>query len=168
MAVAVLALVAAACSPPPGGIPVQGGTFDVDVTVPSQSFSYDFLLCTATASTNPVQLTGATITVPSVVVAPGTSTITVPSVEVVIPSGTAAAGSLNISCFGTSLGTVDIALTIAGTATTGAAVLNMVTGELSLVDATIQLDGATVEIPGVGSIPLPPFDVSLGDIQINI
>lgn len=165
---AVVALVGAACTPPPSEIPLEGGTFDVDVTIPSQSFSYDFLVCDATASTDPIDLVGATITVPSVSINPSQTTVTVPDVLVEIPSGTAAAGSINVSCFGTSLGTVGISLTIAGTATTENAVLNTSTGELSLEGAAIQLDGATVEIPGVGSVPLPPFEVELGSINVDI
>ena len=94
-------------------------------------------------------------------------TITVPNVTVQIPAGTAAAGSLNVSCFGTSLGTVDISLTIAGTVSAQAAVLDTATREISLTDASLTLDGATVDIPGIGSVPLPPFDVTLGSISIG-
>ena len=73
-----------------------------------------------------------------------------------------------MSCFGTSLGSVEISLSIAGTATSETAELNLETGELSLDGAAIQLDGASVEIPGVGSIPLPAFEVELGSINLTI
>lgn len=165
--VAMTALVGAACTAPPSSFPVAGGTYDIDVTVPSQSFSYDFLVCSATASTAPVQLTGAQVTVPSITVDPSLAVISVPNVAVEIPAGTAAAGQVSISCLGTSLGSVDISLTIAGTVTATDAVLNTATQQLSLAGATIVLDGATVEIPGVGSVPLPPFEVDLGSIQID-
>lgn len=168
IAVAVVAVLGSACVPPTGEIPLEGGTFDVDVTIPSQEFSYEFLFCDATASTDPIDLTGATIEVPSVSINPSQSVVTVPDVVVTIPSGTAAAGSINVSCFGTSLGNVGISLTIAGTATTETAVLNTATGELSLSGTSILLDGATVEIPGVGSVPLPPFEVDLGSINVDI
>lgn len=164
---AFVALLVAACTPAPGTIPFEGGTFDIDVTVPSQSFDVDFLICTTTATTDPIDLVGATLTVPSVDVDPTLSIISVPSSTLTIPAGTLAAGSLSIECFGETFGPVTIDLSLAGSVSTEAASLDTATQTISLDDATLLLDGAEVIVPGIGSIPLPPFEVELGAISVD-
>src|SRR5947209_490727 len=83
--VALLGLVGAACTPgAPPSIPFGGGTFPIDVTIPSQSFTFNFVLCTATFATEPVVLSGASVTIPPVTVDPTQPTITIPNVTVAI------------------------------------------------------------------------------------
>ncbi|MFM7063170.1 MAG: hypothetical protein ACKO04_06730 [Actinomycetes bacterium] len=156
-----------ACTPQPGSIPFDGGTFSVDVTVPPQTFSVDYLVCTTTATTDAINLTGATVTIPPISIDPSLSVISVPSATVDIPAGTSAAGSLTLTCFDRTFGPVEIQLSLAGSVTTQTATLNTATKTITLSSATLTLDGASIVIPGIRSIALPPIDVSLGSITIS-
>ena len=70
------------------------------------------------------------------------------NLTVEIPPATPAAGSINISCLGTSLGTVGISLAIGGLVSVQTATYDVNSGVLSLDDASVLLDG--VEDAAVG------------------
>jgi len=164
----MMALAGAACSSlsslPPGSYP--GGTFTTPFTVPSQTMSKTVGPCTASFTTAPMELNGATVTIPGFTV--GTAaTITIPNVNVNIPTAQGAAGSATVMCTGFPSTTIPFDVSFTGTVSTQTATLNTATKVITLDTATLRLTTATATIPGFGTVPLPATTVTLPAITLT-
>ncbi|MFM7068311.1 MAG: hypothetical protein ACKOYM_02520 [Actinomycetes bacterium] len=169
LAVALLAVFAAACTALPSGIPFSGGTFSVDVTVPSQTFTIDYGPCSVTVTTDPIPVTGATVTLPPTSIDLSKPTITVSGATVTVPDSTLAAGNFGIGCFGTTFVTLTAQLNLVGTAEIGTATIDTVSKTVTLSDSTLTLTGSTISLNGgFGDIPLPPIDIPIPSFTINL
>ena len=93
--------------------------------------------------------------------------ISIPNVTVVIPETTVSGVTAGVLCGGIQVGTVTFSMTVVGTVVTPAATLNTVTKVVTLTQPTISLDGSSLYVEGIGSIPLPPMTVDLPQITIS-
>ncbi|MFM7061918.1 MAG: hypothetical protein ACKO04_00270 [Actinomycetes bacterium] len=167
--VSFVALVASACAGAPTGIPFNGGSFDVDVTIPSQTFSVTYGPCTTTVTTDPIPVSGATVTLPPLNIDLSQPTITVGGASVSIPEATLAAGTFSIGCFGTTFATLNAQLNLVGAAEIGTATIDTAARTVTLTDSTLTLDGSTISFnAGLGDIPLPPIDIPIPSFTISI
>jgi hypothetical protein len=164
--VAMVAMTAAACATlPPGSYP--GGTVPINVTLPAQNLSYGAAGCTATLSTAPIALTGATATVPGFSVASGQTSVTIQNVTVDIPGATLDGGTASLVCGTTTVGSVSFSISFSGTASSSSATLDTATKQITLTRTTVDLTSATVSVSGGASLPLPIKTVTLPKFTIK-
>ncbi len=167
--VSLVALVASACAGAPTGIPYNGGTFELDVTIPSQTFTVSLGPCSTTLTTDPIPVSGASVTLPPTNIDLSRPTITVTGASVSIPEATLAAGTFAVGCFGTTFATLTAQLNLVGAAQIGTATIDTAARTVTLTDSTLTLDGSSVSLNGgVGDIPLPPIDVPIPSFTISI
>lgn len=167
--VAFVSLVAGACAGAPTGIPFNGGSFDVDVTIPSQTFSFNYGPCAVTVTTDEIPVSGATVTLPPVSIDLSQPTISVNNVAVSIPDATLAAGSFGVGCFGTTFATLSAQLSLVGAVQIGTATIDTASRTVTLADSSLTLTGSTVVLNGgVGEIPLPPIDIAIPSFTISV
>jgi hypothetical protein len=154
----VVAAVAAACSPAPGGgfnIAV-GGTLPLPPIVVAPAFQGgDVLGCQIGFNTPGLNITGATATIPGINVNPGAGTVTVPNIQVNLPSIQVQLPSL-VTCLGNlDLGTINLPAHVTATG-----VLNLATSQLT-INATVTIP---FEILGVSF----PISIPIGPIVVNL
>jgi len=164
--VAMVAMTGAACAAlPPGSYP--GGTVPINVALPAQSLSYSAAGCTATLSTAPIVLSGATATVPAFSVASGQTSVTIPNVTVNLPGATLDGGTAALVCGGTTVGSVSFSISFSGTVSASSATLDTATKQITLTTTTVDLASASVSVSGGASIPLPIKTVTLPKITVK-
>lgn len=172
-----LLLTAVACTPAPGTTLFDGGTYDIEVVIPSQSFSTTFDVfeglgsCTTTATTPAVDIPDATATLPPAELDLAESTAVIPSAVIELPSATVSAGSLSLSCFGFHLLTIGFSVSVEGSVTVQQATLDLATGKVTLSDPTLTVTEAWVTFAGappeMEPVRLEPFTVTLPTIDVS-
>ncbi|MFM7063313.1 MAG: hypothetical protein ACKO04_07445, partial [Actinomycetes bacterium] len=122
-----------------------------------------------TVTTDPIPVSGATVTLPPLNIDLSQPTITVSGASVSIPEATLAAGTFSIGCFGTTFVTLNAQLNLVGAAQIGTATIDTAARTVTLTDSTLTLDGSTISFnAGLGDIPLPPIDVPIPSFTISI
>ena len=154
----VIATVAAACTPSPGGgfdIAI-GGTIPLPPIVSAPAFQGgDVLGCQIGFNTPGLNITGATATIPGINIDPNAGTITVPNIQVNLPSIQVQLPSL-VTCLGNlDLGTITLPASVAATG-----VLNLGTSQLT-INATVTIPFEILGISFPIVIPLSPIVVQL-------
>jgi hypothetical protein len=179
MGIAVLAMAASACTPPPeGDAPdlFEGGTYSIDVVVEPQTVTTEFSLfglatCTSTAVTPSVDLHGS-LTVAPAELDPALSRLSIPGASLDLPGSTVSAGSLSLACNGNHLGTIGVSLQFDGAASVQDAVLDTAAGTISLSDPTITLTNVRATFAGApaGTAPtqLDPITVAVPTIDVDV
>jgi hypothetical protein len=177
--VAVAAAALAACTPAPESSVsdlFEGGTYPVEVVIEPQTVTTEFSLlglvdCTSTSVTPSVDLRG-TLTVAPAELDPGLTRATIPGASLELPASTVSAGSLSLSCNGTHLATIGVALQFDGAAAVQTAVLDVPTGTLSLMDPTLTLTNVRATFAGApaGAAPTPldPITVTIPTIDVAV
>lgn len=178
-----MGLLGAACTPSPDGSTpspdlFSGGTYQLGVTIPPQTFSNTFPVfgglgtCTATATTASVSIPGATLTLAAVQLDLAAGTLTLPGARVDLPRASLSAGTLTLSCFGTVVGTVGFTVEFAGMASVQAATLDVVNRRVTLSAPTLRITDASVAFlggpTGMRPVPLDPFEVTLPPVQVAL
>ncbi len=177
-AVALLAVVAvaAACSPSPTAGIFEGGTYDLDLSVPPQHASETFPLfgmgtCTVTVDTPEIRLAGATLVVGDAEIDQVDGTATISDARVVVPRSTVALGTVSLECFGNPVGTLAVAVDISATASLRAAVFDADDYTLTLVDPTISIPDARLLLTHDGTalppIQLPPIEIAVPTVSTH-
>lgn len=182
-ALMVVALLGAACTPSPdGSTPTpdlfRGGTYQLGVTIPPQTFSNTFPVfgglgtCTATATTASVSIPGATLTLAAVEVDLERGTLTLPGARVDLPRASLSAGTLTLSCFGAVVGTVGFTVEFAGVASVQAATLDVANRTVTLSAPNLRITDASVAFlggpAGMRPVPLDPFEVTLPPVRVAL
>ena len=176
--IAAVALLSAACAPPPDGTPessmFDGGTYAIEVDVESQSHSVDYMLwdlipCTTTVTSPAVDLDG-TVTLAPAEMADGLTSVRIPSASVQIPRATITVGSLSLSCDGHHIGSVGLTLQFSAAASVQSATLDTVAGTVTLADPTLTITDASVAFTGAGLEPvqLDPITVTVPTISVDL
>ncbi len=170
MAVLVLMGVAAACSPSPGMSMFQGGTYDLDLSLPPQHASQTFPVanlgtCTITADTPQITLPGATLTVGDAEFDQVAGTATIPHAEVVVPHAVVPIGTVSLSCFGNAVATLDVSVELEATASVQSAVFDADDNTITLTQPTISIPSAKLIVTGA-PVPLPP--IALPPISVTV
>lgn len=178
VAVAALLLTAAACTPAPGTTLFEGGTYDIDVVIPPQSFSSTFDVfeglgtCTVTATTPSVDIPDATLTLPPAELDLAQAVAVIPSAVVELPSATVSVGSVSLSCFGFHLFTVGFSISVEGSVSVQQATLDITTGKVVLADPTLTVTDAWVTFAGappeMEPVRLDPFTVTIPSIDVRL
>lgn len=173
------ALVAGACTPPPEPTPTdwfEGGTYPVEVIVASRTVTTEFswfglATCTSTAVTPSVELRG-TLTVAAVELDPAAATVTIPGASLELPSSTVSAGSWSLTCDGTHLGTIGVSLQFDAAASVRSVVLDPSASTLRLADPTLALTGIRATFagmpPGTAPTPLAPVTVTVPTLDVPV
>lgn len=154
----VIAAVAGACSPAPGGgfdIAI-GGTLPLPPITAAPAFQGgDVLGCPIGFNTPGLNITGATATIPGININPEAGTITVPNIVVNLPAVQVQLPSL-VTCFGNlDLGGISLPANVVATG-----VLNLGTMQLT-INATVTIPFELFGIPLPIVIPLSPIVVQL-------
>jgi hypothetical protein len=178
--IAAIALLSAACAPPPDGAPeasmFDGGTYDVEVVVESQSISTEFTVlgltrCTTTAVTPAVDLRG-TMTLAPAEMPDGLTSVRIPSASVTIPRATISAGSLSLNCDGHHIGTIGLSVQFSAAASVQSATLDTVARTVTLADPTLSITDALVTFSGAPAgtapVPLDPITVTVPTISVDL
>lgn len=154
----VIAAVAGACSPSPGGgfdIAI-GGTLPLPPIIAAPAFQGgDVAGCQLGFNTPGLNITGATATIPGVNINPGAGTITVPNIQVNLPSIQVQLPAI-VTCAGNlDLGTISLPANVTATG-----VLNLGTSQLT-INATVTIPFDIFGIPFPIVIPLSPIVVQI-------
>ncbi len=178
--VAVLALVSAAvvaaCAPMPGTTLEDGGTYVVEVSIPSQEVTNEFPLpfglgtCTSAVNTPQVEVPGTTVEVPPFEYTIGDPTATIPGVTFELPRSRIAAGSFSLSCLGHELGRIGLSIEFEGVVTTRSATVDLATRRVTVNDTTLEVRDAEVTFAGAPSgtppVRLDPFTIEIPPFTI--
>lgn len=176
--IAAVALLSAACAPPPDGAPeasmFDGGTYAIEVDVESQTHSVEYMLwgvvsCTTTVTSPAVDLSG-TMTLAPAEMPDGLSSVRIPSASVQIPQANISVGSLSLSCDGHHIGKVGLTLQFSAAASVQSATLDIVAGTVTLADPTLTITDASVAFTGSGLEPvqLDPITVTVPTISVDL
>jgi hypothetical protein len=178
--IAAVALLGAACTPPPEGTPessmFDGGTYAIEVDVESQSHSVDYMLwglvsCTTTVTSPAVDLSG-TMTLAPAEMPDGLTSVRIPSASVQIPRANISVGSLSLSCDGHHIGTVGLAMQFSAAGSVQSATLDTVARTVTLSDPTLSITDATVTFDGTAAgnapVALDPITVTVPTISIDL
>lgn len=170
-ALAVVALASAACAPAVGGSSPDyfaGGTYPLDIDVPSQTFSEDFSFfdanCTASATTPSLSIPGATLTLQAAELDPLTMRATIPGATLDLPAATLSAGSIGVSCDGAEVFRLGVSVTFDATASVQSAQLDLSAGTATLSDPTITITDATATVSGIAGLD----PIALDPITLNV
>ena len=174
LAVATVAVLAA-CTPMPGTTLEDGGTYVVEVSIPSQQVTNEFPLpfglgsCVAAVNTPEVEVPGTTVEVPPFEYTPGAPTATIPQVTFELPRTRVSAGYFSLTCLGFELGRIGLSIEFDGVATIQSATLNMANNQITLNDTTLEVNDAEVTFAGApaGTEPvrLDPFTLEIPPFQ---
>ncbi|MHB1137668.1 MAG: hypothetical protein ACYC2O_01845 [Microthrixaceae bacterium] len=177
-AIVALASVAvlAACTPSPGTTLEDGGTYVVEVSIPSQQVTNEFPLpfglgsCVAAVNTPEVEIPGTTVEVPPFEYTVGSPTATIPEVSFELPRTRVSAGYFSLTCLGHELGRIGLSIEFDGVATIQSATLDIASHRVTLNDTTLQVNDAELTFPGApaGTAPvqLDPFTLEIPPFQI--
>ena len=95
-------------------------------------------------------------------------TVTLSGVTVNVPDATLAAGTFDVGCFGVTLATLTVQLSLVGTAEIGTATVDTVNRTVTLTDSTLDLVGSSIVLGGgLGTVPLPPISVPIPSFTIS-
>jgi hypothetical protein len=167
-----------ACAPPsaPAGPEIfSGGTYPVEIVVEPQEVTTDFTFlgssCSATTTTPSVDVRG-TLTVEPAELDPASASVILPGAELDLPSGTVSAGSISLTCNGSSLGSVGLQLRFDALATSTSVVLDTSASTLTMTDPSVSLRNARVTFTGAAAglpeVPLGPVEVTVPSILIEL
>ena len=177
IAIAVLA-VTAACTPTPGTNPVDGGSYVVEMSVPSQHFSNDFELffglaiCTASITTPEIHIPGTTVEVPPFEYDLDARTASLAQVSVQLPRSRVSAGSFSLTCNDQLIGTIGVSIEFD-------AVVSVRSGTLDLDSRVVTLDRPTITVTGAEATfagapdgtppaPLDPITIEVPEFEIRV
>lgn len=176
MAIVAVMAVAAACTPSPTGGIFEGGTYDLDLSLPPQHASETFPLfgmgtCTVTVDTPEIRLAGATLVVGDAEIDQTDGTATIADARVVVPRSTVPLGTVSLECFGHAVGTLGVAADISATASLQAAVFDAEDYTLTLVEPTISIPDArlllTLDGTALPPLELPPIEVAVPTVSTH-
>lgn len=178
--VAAIALLGAACAPPPDAVAApsmfDGGTYEFEVVVESQTVTTEFSVlgltrCTTTAVTPSVDLRG-TMTLAPAELPDGLTSVRIPSASVQIPRATVSAGSLSLSCDGHHIGTIGLSVQFSAAASVQSATLDTVARTVTLADPTLSITDALVTFTGAPAgtapVPLDPITITVPTIDVDV
>jgi len=176
--VLTLAALGAACTPMPGTTWEDGGTYAVEVSIPSQEITNEFALpfwlgfCVATVTTPEVEIPGTTVEVPPFEYEMGATTATIPGVTVELPRSRVSAGSFSLSCNGHELGRVGISIEFDGVVGIQSATLDLETSGVTLHDPTLRVTDAEATFAGAPAgtppVQLDPFTIQIPEFELRV
>lgn len=173
---AVAAMVAVGCTPPPVAEMFDGGTYPVRIEVEPQTVTTEFdilglVQCSSTTVTPEVDVDG-TITVAPAELSDDTTKVTIPSASLQLPASRVSAGSFSLTCDGNQVLTIGATLDFSATAAVQTAVLDTEARTLELTDPTITITDARLLLAGApeGTQPveLDPIDVTVPTISVPL
>jgi len=167
--VAAAALVSGACAPPSGPAGPGGINFALGFTIPlppitirPPATNIPFGICNIGYQPPGVQIVGATVTIPGIVVDPNQPIITVPNVVVKIPQLRVPLSTVTLQCLGLINLPVQVDLIIPATVNVQAATLNIAARTITLQNPSLTANGAGFGIAGLGDLVIPiPIDLPI-------
>jgi hypothetical protein len=166
VAIGLLAVMAVGCtSLAPGRYP--GGTYSVDATLPSKTIQFAAGGCSIDVTTDEVYLGSALATVPPFTVTSGQTSVTVPDITISIPAGNTVVGNGTVACDGQAPEVVEFQLEFGATVSAQSGTMDTATKEITLDDATVNLQDATLLVDGLPPIPVPSVEVELATITLE-
>jgi hypothetical protein len=172
----VVALSASCAPAPPSSEPpadiFAGGTYPIELVVPSQTASHRFDLfglgtCTTTTTTPSFRLVG-TATLAAAELSPGLTSVVIPEASVDLPGATVSAGSVALECFGVRLGSVGLTVNFDGAAIARSARLDLATRTVTFLDPALSITNASFTLDGLKPVPLDPFKVTVPSIDVVV
>lgn len=177
-AVALLALVAAACSPAPGTTLVDGGDYEIGVTVPSQQITNEFELplglgtCVTAVTTPEVDVPGTTVRLPAFELDAETMSVTLPEVSVRLPRSRVSAGTFSLTCLGHVIASIGVTIELDALVSVQSATLDVERGLVTLAEPTLTVTDAVATFAGMPEgtppVPLDPIVLALPELEIKL
>jgi hypothetical protein len=178
LATVVLALAAlmAACTPMPGTTLEDGGSYVVEVSIPSQEVTNEFPLpfglgtCIAAVHTPEVAIPNTTVEVPPFEYEMGATHATIPGVTVELPRSRVSAGSFSVTCNGHELGRIGVSIEFEAVVEVRSATIELETSAVFLHDTTIDVTDAEATFAGAPAgtppVQLDPFSVDIPEFEM--
>lgn len=178
--IGVVTLVSAACSPTPEGETTPdwfaGGTFPVEVSIPSQTTSATFDLlwglgtCTTTVTTPSVEIPDGTLTLDPVEIDPSAATVTIPEASLDLPGSTISAGAISLRCNDAHIATIGLSIAFDGAASVQTATIDTATNTVTLAETELSITNASLAFAWEGATPVPlaPFTTTVPSISLPL
>ena len=177
VAALVLVAVASACSPAPGSSTFQGGTYDLDLSLPPQHAEQSFPIpgvgtCTITVDVPQISLPGATLTVGDAEFDQTAGTATIPNASVTVPHATVPIGTVALECAGHAVGSISVAVELEATGSVRTVVFDAVNRTLTLTQPQLSIPSARILVTGTGlelaPLELPPIQITVPTVSLQV